>query len=79
MKTVDDDIDLPYQVEMELEQLPNGQWVYFARHPDLPDAMGHGDTPEDPVRSLRSARRDVLSAFLEGGEQVPLPAVMQTA
>ncbi len=75
-RTVEDWVSLPYAVEILIERLSDGSWVYAALHPELPHCIGYGPTPEAATSALSSARRDWIAVALENGQTVPEPAAM---
>jgi antitoxin HicB len=72
--TPEDYLDLPYRLELVHDRDADGHegWVAAAR--ELPGCISQGDTPDEAVARLREAMLARVTAQLEDGRPVPLPA-----
>ncbi len=70
--------ELPYSVEVALDETTEGQPVYVARIPELEGCMGQGETIEQAVANLHEAKIDYIESLLEDGLSIPEPALLAT-
>jgi predicted RNase H-like HicB family nuclease len=72
-RTLEDYVDLPYDVNLTREELSNGEVVFLARHPELRGCMAQASTPDEALAELAEVRRLHLDALLSSGVTPPLP------
>ena len=70
--------ELPFTVEVALDETTDGQPVYVARVTELEGCIGQGETIEQAVENLRQAQFDFIYSLLEDGLPVPIPAILAT-
>ena len=70
--------ELPYTIEVALDETTDGQTVYLARIPELEGCISQGETIEQAVDDLHRAKTDYIQSLLEDGLPVPQPAIMAT-
>jgi predicted RNase H-like HicB family nuclease len=68
--------ELPYTVEVALDETTDGEPVYLARVPELEGCIAQGRTMDDALESLREAKADYITSLLEDGVNVPLPSAL---
>lgn len=71
--TLDDYMRLPWKTVVEQSELSDGTPCYVASNPELGSCIGQGDTPDEALDDLKSARRDLLTVLLEDGDEIPMP------
>ncbi|RKY69846.1 MAG: hypothetical protein DRQ24_10270 [Candidatus Latescibacterota bacterium] len=67
-KLIDEYMKLPYRIEIEFED-----GLLFARIPDLPGCLAHGETPEELFKNLEISKRLWFEAKLRMGFPIPKP------
>ncbi len=70
--------ELPFTVEVELDETTDSQPVYLARILELDGCMSQGETIEQAVENLRLAKIDFIQSLLEDGLPVPKPSILAT-
>lgn len=65
-----------YLTVVVLDETTDGQPVYLARNPELPNCLGQGVTYDEAVQDLGFARIDYIYSLLEDGLPVPDPTVI---
>jgi len=70
--------ELPYTVEVVLDETTDGQPVYVARITELEGCISQGETIEQAVENLRQAQMEFIQSMLEDGLPVPVPAMLAT-
>ncbi len=63
---------LKYRMAIEFEPDDN---VYFARFPELPGCMAHGETPEVAAKNAMTVKDEWLATAIEAGWDVPEPTM----
>ena len=70
MKTIDEYMNLPYQIELTPDPDEGG---YVASFPDLPGCLSVGDTAEEALANATDAKRAWLEAAIDDGVSIPDP------
>lgn len=70
MKTFDEYMKLPYQIELTPDTDEGG---YVASFPDLPGCFSIGDTAEEALANALDAKSAWLQAAIEDGIEIPDP------
>ena len=70
MKTIDEYMKMPYQIELTPDPDEGG---YVASFPDLPGCLSVGDTAEEALSNAIDAKRAWIEAAIEDGIAVPDP------
>ena len=70
MKTIDEYMRLPYQIELTPDIDEGG---YVASFPDLPGCLSIGDTAEEALANAIDAKRAWFEAAIEDGVTIPDP------
>lgn len=65
----------PYHTTLEQVIEDDTTHYFVARHPELPGCAADGESPQEAVANLCSARHDYINALLEWGDEVPLPRI----
>ncbi len=63
----------PYQAHVFLDQTTDGEPVYVAVIPEMPGCSAHGDTVEEALAWLESAKADHIWFLLDQNLDVPEP------
>ena len=63
----------PYVTIVQREETTHGDPCYVARHPELQNCMGQGDTSAAAVEDLREATEMVIQHLIAHGLPVPAP------
>jgi len=63
----------PYQAHVFLDETTEGEPVYVAIVPELPGCIAHGDSVEEALEWLESARVDHIWFLLDKNLDVPEP------
>ena len=71
MKTLDEYMQIPYQIELTPDTLEGG---YVASFPDLPGCISVGETAEEALINANDAKRAWIEAALEDGILIDLPS-----
>ncbi|MGA2820306.1 MAG: type II toxin-antitoxin system HicB family antitoxin [Anaerolineales bacterium] len=71
--------ELPYTVEVDLDQTTENQPIYLACVPELPGCLAQGESIEEATKELREARIDYIESLLAGGLPVPMPNIQATS
>jgi predicted RNase H-like HicB family nuclease len=66
---------LPWRVIIDPERQDDGRILFVASHPDFDGVLGTGETPEEALADLHSARRSMIEALLAEGYPIAEPAV----
>ena len=65
-------VDQPqYTTVVKLQQTTDGGLCYIAYHPELPECISQGETPEEAQTNLEEATQMVLEHMLQN--QIPIP------
>lgn len=64
-----------YHTTIERVTEDDNIYYFVARHPELPGCAADGESPQEAVANLRSAKIDYINALLEWGDEVPLPNI----
>ena len=56
-------------MKIEVEAEEDGRWI--AEVPELPGAMGYGQTREDTIAKVEALALRILAGRLEHGEEIP--------
>lgn len=70
--------ELPYSVEVALDETTEGQPVYLARIPELEGCIGQGRTIDEAVSNLHEAKVDFIESLLADELPVPQPTLLAT-
>ena len=62
-----------YQTIVKLDETTGGEPIYIAFHPELPQGLSQGETPEEARANLEEATQMVIEHFLEHNLPVPDP------
>ena len=62
-----------YQAHVFLDETTDGETVYVAIVPEMPGCIAHGDTVEEALEWLESAKVDHIWFLLEKELEVPQP------
>ena len=73
MKSIDHYLALPYELAVRREACSGGTQCFVARVIDLPGCESHGDTPDEALKNLESAKRLYVESMLEDGLVPPAP------
>lgn len=73
MRTVEEYLDLPYQIVLVRDQDEAGRSGWVAEVEELPGCLSQGASPEEAVVHLRDAMQGWLSVALEDGREIPEP------
>lgn len=68
----------PYQVQIVPDYDTDGNPVFFARIPEMPGCVAHGDTIDEAKEWLGLAKIDFIYFFLEDGMMPPEPARLES-
>ncbi len=64
----------PYNIQFVPDYDTDGKPVYFARIPEMPGCVAHGDTIEEAKEWIEFAKVDFIYFYLEDGLTPPDPA-----
>lgn len=64
----------PYNVQYVPDHDTDGEPVFFARIPEMPGCVAHGDTIEEAKEWIELAKIDFIYFYLEDGLMPPEPA-----
>lgn len=73
MRTVDDHMDLNYEVIVAEERDFDGTVYYVAFHEELYGIEGVGDTKEEAIQDLRQSKEIWFKNMIANDDYVPLP------
>ena len=65
-----------YQAHVFLDETTDGEPVYVAIVPEMPGCVAHGDTVEEALEWLDSAKVDHIWFLLDKGLEVPDPRLL---
>ncbi len=65
-----------YSVSYEVDEMPDGRYIYMVRNPELPGCKAQGDTIDEAASNLDEARLDYIWALLD--ENLPVPDPVET-
>ena len=68
----------PYQAHVFLDETTDGEPVYVALVPEMSGCIAHGDTVEEALEWLESARVDHIWFLLDHKMEVPEPQLVNT-
>jgi len=71
--SLEDYLNLEYDVAVTPEECTDGTLCYRAEHPQLFGCMSHGSTPEEALSNLFEAKRLYIETLLEKELSVPMP------
>ncbi len=63
----------PYQIQIVPDEYSDGAPTYFARIPEMPGCVSHGDTIAEALEWIELAKIDYIYSLLEDGVPVPQP------
>jgi len=66
----------PYQAHVFQDETTNGEPVYVAMIPEMPGCIAHGDTVEEALEWLESAKVDHIWFLLDKDLEVPHPQLL---
>ena len=66
----------PYQAHVFLDETTDGEPVYVAIVPELPGCIAHGDSVEEALEWLESAKLDHIWFLLDKSMEVPEPQLL---
>ncbi len=67
-----------YQSHVFLDETTDGEAVYVAIVPEMPGCIAHGDTVEEAVKWLESAKVDHIWFLLDKNLEVPEPQLLSS-
>ena len=67
----------PYQSQVFLDETTDGEPVYVAIVPEMPGCIAHGDTVEEALEWLESAKLDHIWFLLDQQLEVPEPQLIE--
>ena len=67
-----------YQAHVILDETTDGEPVYVAIVPELPGCIAHGDTVEEALEWLESAKVDHIWFLLDKELEVPQPQILNS-
>ncbi len=67
-----------YQMHFFADETTDGEPVYVAVVPEMPGCIAHGDTVEDAMEWLESAKLDHIWLLLDHCLEVPEPQLINT-
>lgn len=70
--------DRPYEVQLIPDIDTDGDPVVFARIPEMPGCVSHGETIEEAMEWIELAKIDFIYFYLEDGLTPPAPAGFQS-
>lgn len=73
MTTLEEYLDLPYEVILIRDQGKDGVVGWVAEVDELPGCLAQGQTPEEAVHHIRDAMTGWLSVAIEDGLEIPPP------
>lgn len=73
MKTIEEYLELPYQIVLVRDQDEEGHCGWVAEVEELPGCLSQGASPEEAAARIRDAMRGWLSVALEDGREIPQP------
>ncbi|MQA86051.1 MAG: hypothetical protein GEV03_15835 [Streptosporangiales bacterium] len=73
MVTPEDYLAVPYVLEMESVEGPDGDWVRRAEYPELPGCLAEAHSTLAAVEKLEELRVQYILTRLERGESIPVP------
>ena len=73
MTTLEEYLDLPYEVVLVRDQDVDGTAGWVAEVEELPGCVAQGKTPEEAVQHIRDAMTGWLSVAIEDGLEIPPP------
>jgi len=68
----------PYQAQVFLDETTDGEAVYVAIVPEMPGCIAHGDTVEEALEWLESAKLDHIWFLLDKNLDVPEPQLLNS-
>ena len=66
----------PYQAHVFMDETTDGETVYVAVVPEMPGCIAHGDTVEEALQWLDSAKLDHIWFLLDHKLEVPAPQLI---
>lgn len=67
-----------YQAHVVLDETTDGEPVYVAIVPEMPGCIAHGDTVEEALEWLESAKLDHIWFLLDKNLEVPEPQLLNS-
>ena len=67
-----------YLVAIQRDESTEGQPLFVALHPELPNCFAQGETIEEALAELSEAREEYIASLLEDGLEVPEPETVRT-
>ena len=71
-KTVEEYMALPYRESVDPGEC-NGEVCFVAECADLPGCITQGKSPDEAIRNLREARKELIDTLLKRGLPIPEP------
>lgn len=71
--SLDDYVNQPWFTSVETDTCDESP-CFVARNPELGSCIGQGNTREEALADLESARRDLITVMLDCGDPIPEPA-----
>ncbi len=68
----------PYQAQVFLDETTDGEAVYVAIVPEMPGCIAHGDTIDEALEWLESAKLDHIWFLLDKNLDVPDPQMLNS-
>ena len=68
----------PYQAHVFFDETTEGEPVYVAIVPEMPGCVAHGDTVEEALEWLESAKLDHIWFLLDKKLEVPEPVLLNS-
>ena len=68
-----------YITVVRLDQTTEEDYCYIAYHPELPNTLSQGDTPEEATGELAEATRMTIEYLTAEGLPIPQPRNLQSA
>lgn len=68
-----------YVTIVKLQEMTDEGYCYIAYHPELPNTISQGDTPEEASEALTEATQMTIAHLLANGLPIPQPRNLQVA
>ncbi len=63
----------PYTVDITVDEGTNGDAIFVASNPELPNCLSDGVSIEEAIENLADARKEYILGLLEYNLPIPLP------
>ena len=77
-KTAESLAKRPYQAHVFLDETTDSEPIYVAVVPEMPGCIAHGDTVEEALEWLESAKLDHIWFLLDKNLEVPDPQLLNS-